>query len=168
MRQCSGVVCAVWDVSAEDTNYLIARVVAIAIVELLCPFSSPGRTCKPKCWWFFFFPRPFSRALQKLWCVLFMCELQCFWKIRVCFELQNFIAISELETTYTDIQGFFVCKWSFFWWLLMEDACAYGVAKFAVLLTFVFVIWHVGVWDEWAGVKMPIVWWGRFYKKSRN
>lgn len=30
----------------------------------------------------------------------------------------------------------------------MEDACAYGVAKFAVLLIF-FVIWNVGVWDEW-------------------
>jgi hypothetical protein len=31
----------------------------------------------------------------------------------------------------------------------MEDVCAYGVAKFAILLTFVFVIWSVGVWDEW-------------------
>jgi hypothetical protein len=30
----------------------------------------------------------------------------------------------------------------------MEDACVYGVVKFAVLLTFVFVIWSVGVWDE--------------------
>ncbi len=31
----------------------------------------------------------------------------------------------------------------------MEDVCAYGVAKFIVLVTFVFVIWSVGVWDEW-------------------
>jgi hypothetical protein len=38
----------------------------------------------------------------------------------------------------------------------MEDACAYEAAKFAVLLTFVFVIWSVGVWDVW-GVKMPRV-----------
>jgi hypothetical protein len=36
----------------------------------------------------------------------------------------------------------------------MEDACAYEVMKFAVLLTFVFVIWSVGVWDVvcvWGG-----------------
>jgi hypothetical protein len=31
----------------------------------------------------------------------------------------------------------------------MEDACVYGVVKFAILLTFVFVIWSVGMWDEW-------------------
>ncbi len=42
----------------------------------------------------------------------------------------------------------------------MEDACTYEVAKFAVLLTFVFVIWSVGVWDMCGGgggVKMPRV-----------
>jgi len=40
----------------------------------------------------------------------------------------------------------------------MEDACAYEGAKFAVLLTFVFVIWSVGVWDVCGGgVKMPRV-----------
>jgi hypothetical protein len=31
----------------------------------------------------------------------------------------------------------------------MEDACVYGVVKFVVLLSFVLVIWSVGVWDEW-------------------
>jgi hypothetical protein len=31
----------------------------------------------------------------------------------------------------------------------MEEACAYEVAKFIVVLTFVFIIWSVGVWDEW-------------------
>jgi hypothetical protein len=30
----------------------------------------------------------------------------------------------------------------------MEDVCAYEVAKFAVLLTFVFVIWSVGGGSE--------------------
>jgi hypothetical protein len=38
----------------------------------------------------------------------------------------------------------------------MENACVYGVVKFAILLTFVFVIWSVGVWDE-GGAKMPII-----------
>jgi hypothetical protein len=33
----------------------------------------------------------------------------------------------------------------------MEETCVYGVAKFTIVLTFVFVIWNVGVWDEWGG-----------------
>jgi hypothetical protein len=39
----------------------------------------------------------------------------------------------------------------------MEDACVYGVASFLIVLIFIFVIWNVGVWDEWGGVTMPIM-----------
>ncbi len=38
-------------------------------------------------------------------------------------------------------------------WVVVDE-----VAKFAVLLTFVFVIWSVGLWHVWGGgVKMPRV-----------
>lgn len=37
MQRCSGVVCAIGDVSMECTNYLIARTIAIAIVKINLP-----------------------------------------------------------------------------------------------------------------------------------
>jgi hypothetical protein len=143
---------------------LITRVVTIAIVELLCPFSSPGRTCKPKCWWFFFFLHPFNKALQKflmcfvhVWAPMFLKNWGLFWiaKFHSNFKVWNYL--------HRYPRVFFFSASDFFfgscWWrmrVLME------LQNLQVLLTFVFSIWHVGVWDEWARVKMPIVWWGKF------
>ncbi len=119
--------------------------------ELLCPFSSPGRTCKPKCWWFFFFPLPFSRALQKHPDVFFSCVSFSVFEIRVCFELQNSTAISELETTYTDIQGFLSASDYFLgscWWR-MHVLMKLQNLQFCWLLSLLFGVWGCGMCGEW-------------------
>jgi hypothetical protein len=123
--------------------------------ELLCPFSSPGRTCKPKCWWFFFFPLPFSRALQKHPDVFCSCVSSSVFEIRVCFELQNSTAISELETTYTDIQGFLSASDSSLgscWWR-MHVLMKLQNLQFCWLLSLLFGVWGCGMCVGGGGVE---------------
>jgi hypothetical protein len=69
------------------------------------------------------------------------------FEIKVYFELQNSTTILEFETTYTNIQGFFL-QVNFLGVVVHGGCMCLWSCKIYSFANFVFVIWSVGVWDE--------------------